>query len=138
MRLLVRDSKTVPESIKNDVEILNGDVTNLEDVQKAVSGQDAVCVVLGTRNSLEPTTALSTGTQNIIDAMKTSGLKKISVCLSAFLFYEPEKVPKIFTHLNADHQRQFDIVKTCGLEWRAVLPPHIAGKWPLIKFSFVI
>ena len=46
---------------------------------------------------------------------------------SAFLFYEPEKVPAIFKDLNADHQRMFDAVKASGLKWIAVLPPHITG-----------
>lgn len=46
---------------------------------------------------------------------------------SAFLFYDPEKVPAMFKDLNADHQRMFDYLKEQGtLKWIAVLPPHIA------------
>lgn len=128
MRLLIRDEATVPEDFKGQVELVKGNVTNLSDVQGVVKGVDAVCVVLGTRNKLEATTELSTGLENIVKAMKEVGLKKISVCLSAFLFYEPSKVPPVFVHLNEEHQRMFDITKASGLEFRAILPPHIAGK----------
>jgi biliverdin reductase / flavin reductase len=107
---------------------VKGDVTNLDDVKGAVAGMSAVVVALGTRNKLEATTAMSEGMKNICDAMKDAGLAKVSVCLSAFLFYEPEKVPKVFHELNADHQRMLDIVKGSGLEYRAVFPPHIADE----------
>lgn len=85
--------------------------------------------MLGTRNSVQPTTDLSDGLKNIITAMKEAGIKKISVCLSAFLFYDPpEKVPTVFRDLNADHQRMFDELKASDLDYRAVLPPHIADE----------
>lgn len=78
-------------------------------------------------NLTEPTTELSNGLKNIIKAMKSNNVEVISVCLSAFLFYEPAKVPPRFQDLNADHQRMFDSIKESGLKWIAVLPPHIAG-----------
>jgi hypothetical protein len=46
---------------------------------------------------------------------------------AAFLFYEPEKVPTRFHDLNADHQRMLDSLKASGLNWVAVLPPHLTG-----------
>ncbi|XP_012256936.2 flavin reductase (NADPH) [Athalia rosae] len=122
----VRDISKVPSKIKDAVQIVVGDVTNQEDVSKAVSGQDGVVVILGTRNNLEATTVLSEGMKNIVAAMKEHKVEVTSVCLSAFLFYPPEKVPAIFKHLNADHERQFEITKQSGLKWIAVLPPHIA------------
>lgn len=48
--------------------------------------------------------------------------------MSSFLLMEPDKVPKMFEHLNADHKRMLDIIKASGLEFRAVLPPHIADE----------
>jgi biliverdin reductase / flavin reductase len=71
---------------------------------------------------------MSTGMQNIVDAMKENSLLKVSICLSSFLFYEVDKVPKMFHELNADHQRMLDIVKGSNLEYRAVFPPHIADE----------
>ncbi|KAG6801025.1 flavin reductase (NADPH) isoform X1 [Apis mellifera caucasica] len=126
IKVFVRDENKVPMNLKNKIEIIIGDVTNKEQVSNAISNTDAVVVVLGTRNDLSPTTILSTGMKNIIDAMKMHSVEVVSVCLSAFLFYKPETVPNIFKDLNADHQRMFDLLKESQLKWIAVLPPHIA------------
>lgn len=128
VRIFVRDENKVPANLKNKVDAVVGDVTNPQQVSDAVSGMDGVVVVLGTRNDLGPTTVLSQGMKNIIDAMKAHNVQVVSVCLSAFLFYKPEAVPAIFKDLNADHQRMFDILKGSELKWVAVLPPHIADK----------
>lgn len=71
---------------------------------------------------------MSEGTKNVITSMKKFGLSKFSACMSSFLFMAPENVPKVFTDLNADHKRMLDVVKGSGLEYRAVLPPHIANE----------
>ncbi|XP_076235380.1 flavin reductase (NADPH) isoform X1 [Calliopsis andreniformis] len=122
----VRDVAKVPTHLKDKIKVVVGDVTNSEQVSNAICNKDAVVVVLGTRNDLSPTTVLSDGIKNIINAMKTHNVELVSVCLSAFLFYKPEAVPAIFKDLNADHQRMFDLIKESGLKWIAILPPHIA------------
>lgn len=127
MKLLVRNEATIPAGFKDKVEIVNGDVLNQDDVDKTVDGVDAVIIVLGTRNKTEATTMMSEGTKNVIDAMKRKSIKKFSACMSSFLFMAPEMVPKMFVDLNADHKRMLEIIKESGLEFRAVLPPHIAG-----------
>lgn len=103
---------------------------------------------------LGPTTVLSNGMKNIIDAMKVHNVEIVSVCLSgkfclifllithidnfhvllinilflaAFLFYKPEAVPNIFKDVNADHQRMFDLLKESKLKWIAILPPHFTS-----------
>lgn len=126
VRVFVRDETKLPANLKDKVEVVVGNVTNAEQVSNAIKDRDAVAVVLGTRNDLSPTTVLSQGMKNIIDAMKTHNIEIVSVCLSAFLFYKPEAVPAIFKDVNADHQRMFDLLKESGLKWIAVLPPHIA------------
>ena len=130
VRVLYRNEETVPESFRGQVDLVKGDVTNAADVQTAVNGMDLVTVVLGTRNKLEPTKVLSTGMKNIIDAMKQANLRKFSVCLSSFLFFDPDKVPKQFEHLNAEHLDMLEQSKSSGLDYVAVLPPHIAVNEP--------
>ncbi|XP_066587211.1 flavin reductase (NADPH) [Prorops nasuta] len=125
-RIFVRDEAKIPEDIKSKVEVIKGDALNIDDVSKAIKDMDAVVVVLGTRNVLTPTTDLSTGMKNIIEAMKSNNVELVSVCLSGFLFYQPEKVPTIFKSLNEDHQRMYDALKESGLKYIAVFPPHIA------------
>lgn len=128
MRLLYRTPETIPESFKDRVELVQGDVTNLSDVKRTLEGADYATVVLGTRNKLEPTTVLSTGMNNVIAAMKESGLRRVSVCLSSFLLFPAGTVPKPFEHLNAEHQAMLDATKASGLDYIAVLPPHISSE----------
>lgn len=131
MRAFVRNPARLPENLRNSVEVVKGDVLNYPDVLNAIKNVTAVVVVLGTRDDLSPTTVMSEGTKNIVKAMKELNVEIISVCLSAFLFYtlnnEPEKVPGMFEDLNADHKRMFDEIKSSGLKYIAVFPPHIAG-----------
>ncbi|XP_031825624.1 flavin reductase (NADPH) [Nomia melanderi] len=126
VRAFVRDKNKIPANLVEKIHVVTGDVTNAEQVSNAVSDRDGVVVVLGTRNDLSPTTVLSQGMKNIINAMVAHNVKTVSVCLSAFLYYKPEAVPAIFKDLNADHQRMFDLLKGSKLNWIAVLPPHIA------------
>ena len=62
--------------------IVQGDVTNQSDVDEAVNGQDAVIIVLGVGMAPGPTTLMSQGTQNIVNAMQKFGVKRVSCCLS--------------------------------------------------------
>lgn len=129
VKILVRNESTIPEEFKDKVEIVTGDVLNPDDVEKTVRGTDGVIIVLGTRNKTEPTTMMSEGTKNIIQAMKKNGLSNISACMSSFLFMPPDMVPKVFIDLNADHKRMLDAIKESDLDYRAVLPPHIASEY---------
>lgn len=130
VRAFVRDPSKLPEHLRHSVEVVEGNVLNYEDVLKAVQTTDAVIVTLGTRNDLKPTSDMSDGLRNIVKAMKELNVDHISVCLSAFLFHDPnsDKVPAIFKDVTADHQRMFDILKESHLKYIAVFPPHIADQ----------
>lgn len=138
-RAFVRDPSKLPDHLRNSVEVVQGDVLNYTDVLNAIKNVSAVVVALGTRNDLKPTTVLSEGMKNIIKAMKEQNVEIISVCLSAFLFFDEEKVPPVFKDINADHRREYEAVKSSGLKYVAVLPPHIAGEfcfYTLVLFLF--
>jgi uncharacterized protein YbjT (DUF2867 family) len=49
---LVRDLSRLPEDIAPKINVINGNSTIKEDVLKAVEGQDAIIVTLGTRHEL--------------------------------------------------------------------------------------
>ncbi|XP_063231544.1 flavin reductase (NADPH) [Bacillus rossius redtenbacheri] len=134
VRALLRDPSKMPEELRTQVAIEQGDATKADDVKRTVEGSDAVVVALGTRNDLSPTTAMSDGMKNIISAMKCLQVDMVSVCLSAFLFFEDDKVPAVFRNVNADHKRMFDALKASGLKWIAVLPPHISDN-PSSKYT---
>lgn len=120
----VRDPSKLANYLKVS-RVVTGDVTNASDVEKAVEGQDGVVIVLGTRNDLGPTTVMSDGTKNIIEAMKKHGVKRVSACLSSFLFWEPEKIPPNMRNVHGDHLKMLDYLKASGLEWVVLCPPHI-------------
>lgn len=129
VRLLYRTEATVPERFKNDsVELFQGDVLNVTSCQGLLEGVDGVCIILGTRNKLEPTTDLSQGTKNLIEAMKQLQIKRFSIVMSSFLFKKPEDVPRIFDNLNEEHKRMLELTKNSGMDYVAVLPPHIADE----------
>lgn len=57
---------------------------------------------------------------------------------SAFLFYDKPKVPAMFHGINDDHERMLHLLEASkGLDWIAVMPPHIAGT-PSGEFSIEI
>ncbi|XP_067875188.1 flavin reductase (NADPH) [Heterodontus francisci] len=130
--VLVRDRARLPAECKG-VKVIVGDVLNKEDVQKAVKGQDAVIIILGTRNELSPTTMMSEGTFNIVEAMKAYNVKKVVACLSTFLLWDEAKIPPRLMDLTKDHQRMYEVLKKSGLDYVAVFPPHIADEHPLTK-----
>lgn len=127
--VLVRDPARLPAD-KKPARVVVGDVLNKEDVSKAVEGQDAVIIVLGTRNDLGPTTMMSEGTRNIIEAMKKHGIRKVVGCMSSFLQWDISKVPRTLLPVTEDHIRMYDVLKDSGLDYVAVLPPHIAADKP--------
>ncbi|XP_025988792.2 uncharacterized protein LOC105203429 isoform X3 [Solenopsis invicta] len=89
VRAFVRDETKIPEDLKDKVETVVGDVTNVKDVAKAVAGRDAVVVVVGTGKNAEillfGLEAWSIGYdvikdhRRMFDALKSSGLKWVTV-----------------------------------------------------------
>ncbi|XP_051254684.1 flavin reductase (NADPH) [Dicentrarchus labrax] len=130
--VLVRDPARLPADHKaSRVEV--GDVLKKEDVKRALEGQDAVIIILGTRNSLSATTLMSEGTKNIVDGMKARGIRKVVGCMSAFLLWDRSKVPPRMIPVTEDHDRMYTILKTSGLDYVAVMPPHIGDDLPLTE-----
>ncbi|XP_072346272.1 flavin reductase (NADPH) [Scyliorhinus torazame] len=128
--VLVRDPARLPAECKG-ITVIVGDVLNKQDVQKAVKGQDGVIVILGTRNVLSPTTMMSEGTRNIVEAMKAHHVRKVVACMSTFLLWDEAKIPPQLLELTKDHQRMYEVLKKSELDYVAVFPPHIADEHPL-------
>lgn len=115
--------------------MVKGNVLEYKDVLNAIRNVSAVVVALGTRNDLKPTTDMSEGMKNIVKAMKELKVEVVSVCLSAFLFYEDDKVPQIFRDVTADHRRMYDVLKSSDLKYIACFPPHITGEFHLCTIN---
>lgn len=130
--VLVRDPSRLPADHKAS-RVVVGDVLNKDDVKKAMEGQDAVIIILGTRNDLSPTTMMSEGTRNILEAMRARGIQKVIACMSAFLLWDRAKVPPRLLPVTEDHERMYIVLKESGLNYVAVMPPHIADEHPLTE-----
>ncbi|XP_033832896.1 flavin reductase (NADPH) [Periophthalmus magnuspinnatus] len=128
--VLVRDPSRLPEDHKAS-RVVVGDVLNKEDVKKTLEGQDAVIIILGTRNDLSPTTVMSEGTRNILEVMKERGIRKVVACMSAFLLWERSKVPPRLLPVTEDHDRMYSLLQSSSLDYVAVMPPHIGDDLPL-------
>lgn len=124
----MRNPAKLPEELASQVTVKVGDVLEASSVDKAVQGQDAVVIVLGTGDNLNASTVMSEGTRNILTAMSAHGVKRVSTCLSAFSFRERTQVPERFLPILDEHERMLQALKASNLEWVAVLPPHITDE----------
>ncbi|NXJ58411.1 BLVRB reductase, partial [Spizaetus tyrannus] len=120
--VLVRDRARLPAQ-HQPARVVLGDARDPAAVSEAVRGQDAVIILLGTRNDLS--------TKNIVTAMKTHGVRKVVACLSAFLLWDLQKVPPRLVPVTEDHIRMHRILQDSGLDCVYVMPPHIADDQPL-------
>jgi len=75
-----RDRKKLNEVNHPNLIIAIGDVFNINDVTKAIKGQDVVIITLGSGKNRK-SIVRSEGTKNIISAMKTNGLNRL-ICQS--------------------------------------------------------
>lgn len=111
---------------------VHGDVLDAEDVEKAVTGQDAVLSALGNRNAPKPVTF--PGTKNIVDVMGKVGVARL-VVESAFGAGESAKEISILDRflvrgvlLRAsfrDKDLMEEYVGRSGLKWTIVRPPRL-------------
>jgi len=128
--LLVRSINTLREDLRSKVKLIEGDVKDYTKVKEALQGCEGVIVTLGTRNNLDPTTAMSDGLKNIIKGMSELNITLITCCLSSFLFLPPERLPAQFTNIHNEHKKMLEILKGCppSIKWVGVCAPHIANE----------
>jgi uncharacterized protein YbjT (DUF2867 family) len=127
---------------------IKGDALNPADVERAVSGQDAVVIALGVNDnplrvrllhqSRTPVDVCSEGTRNAIEAMKRQGIRRL-VVLSAFGVGETrEKLPLpwrlayrfLIRDQIADKEIQERLVRDSGLDWVIVQPVGLTNGRP--------
>jgi len=113
------------------LKILQGNVLDLDSLNKAVAGQDVVLCALGHKRWLHPTKILSEGTRNIITAMEKNNLKRF-ICETSLgignsfgkmgLYYTFFVIPFILQFYFWDKYRQEKIIQSSNLDWTIVRP----------------
>lgn len=110
-----------PENLK----VMVGDILDPVRVDRALWGQEAVCVALGNGIDLKPGDLYSRGTQNVLKSMQQQGIRRVVCLLSGWVFYE--EVPSIHRLVAADHARQLTALRASALDWVGVCPPEVSA-----------
>lgn len=131
------------QALSGPLKLVNGDATNLTDLEHAVQGQDAVIVTLGISESplrvrlfgsvKTPIDVRSTGTRNAIAAMRRHGIRKLVVQTSygvgetrSLLPFQDRLIFKLLLAPQiADTERQERFVRASGLDWVIVQPVNL-------------
>jgi putative NADH-flavin reductase len=79
---IARNPDTVAQRGHAHLTVLGGDVLDPSTWAADIAGHDAVLSCLGSTDRKHPTTVYSQGTANIIDAMRTTAVRRL-VCLSS-------------------------------------------------------
>ena len=125
-----RDSTKLKNNAHPNLKTVEGDVFNPNDVQKAIKGQDVVCIALGSGKKRK-SVVRSQGTQNIIDAMKINGVKRL-ICQTTLgageskgnlnFFWKNIMFGWYLKNVFLDHELQEEYVMKSGLDWTIVRP----------------
>ena len=123
--------------------IVTGNVLDPEAVAAAVAGQEAVVSVLGHKRWMVPSRILSTGTANILAAMRRHGVRRyvgvtaLGVGASWWrggLYYTLFLIPVLLQFYFWDKLRQERLVRASDLAWTLVRPGALTngrarGRW---------
>ena len=132
---LVRDPKKLEKENKR-LKVIKGDILDLSSVQKAMTGQDAVCCCIGVRPTRKPVTVFSLGSKNVLQAMAQSGVRKlISVTgigagdsrgHGGFL-YDKIIQPLLLKTIYEDKDREESEIMASEVDWIIVRPGSLSN-----------
>jgi putative NADH-flavin reductase len=128
-----------PDKLKFDnpnLRVLKGNILNLENVEIAVQGQDAVLSALGHKQFFIKTNILSKGTTNIIRAMEKKGVDRL-ICITSLgineskfrlgLYYSLFVIPIILFFYFRDKSNQEKLIRQSNLSWTIVRPGQLTN-----------
>jgi putative NADH-flavin reductase len=127
-----RDPAKIEDLQHPSLKVVSGDVLDPAAVESAVAGQEAIFSTIGA--GAERTTLREEGTQNTVEAMQRTGVKRL-ISLSSLgvgdsranlPFFTKYVIVAVFLrHAFADHERQEAVVRQSSLDWTLVRPPHL-------------
>ncbi len=111
--------------------VLQGDVLDYPSVEAAVRGQNAVLSALGHKRWILPSTILSAGTRNIIQAMESLEVRRL-ICVTSLgvadtrgllgVYYTFFVIPFLLYFYFRDKELQERSIRESSLEWVIVRP----------------
>ncbi|MFA5183823.1 MAG: SDR family oxidoreductase [Syntrophales bacterium] len=142
---LVREPRKMPKQ-HDGLRVIQGDILDPESVQRAMGGQEAVCVTIGIGVSLKPVTVFSTGTRNVLEAMRRERVRRL-ICVTGIgagdskghggFLYDRLVNPILLKTIYEDKDRQEALIRASETEWTIVRPGFLTNG-PLTKQYQVI
>jgi uncharacterized protein YbjT (DUF2867 family) len=120
------------------VEIAQGDVLDRVSLRSAVAGREAVICALGTRSPRQASTLLGQGSENLVEAMREAGVRRLA-CVTLLglgasrancsLFYR-EVILRVLAPMVPDKEAQEQVVRGSDLDWVVIRPPRFVSGRP--------
>jgi putative NADH-flavin reductase len=142
---LVRDPQKLPKQ-QDRLKVVQGDILDLEAVQRAMPEQDAVCVTIGIGITWKPVTVFSQGTRNVLEAMRQQGVRRL-ICITGIgagdskghggFLYDRIFNPILLKTIYEDKDRQEALIRASDTDWTIVRPGSLTSG-PLTKNYQVI
>jgi len=128
--VLVRTPEKIQINNEN-LTIIQGNVLNKDDIERAMNGIDVVISALNT----DGTTTLSESMPLIIEAMENEGIKRIITIGTAgilqsrttpnLLRYQSSESKRKSTRAAEEHHNAYDMLNQSTLEWTIVCPTYL-------------
>lgn len=128
-----------PDTVKTKharLKIVGGDVLNANSLEVATVNQQAVVSAIGTKLSPKPTTLLSEGTKNLIQAMEKHQVRRF-VCITGIgagdskghggFLYDKIILPFLLKNVYKDKDRQEVEISKSNLDWIIVRPAQLTN-----------
>lgn len=143
--ILVRDPSKI-EISNPKLNIVKGDIRDLDSVKSVISGQDATCICVGVSPTNKPVTVFSQGAENVLSTMQYLHPQKL-VSVSGIgagdskghggFLYDRIINPFLLKTIYADKTKQEKIIKASNVEWLIVRPGFLTdgvrtGKYRVI------
>jgi putative NADH-flavin reductase len=127
---LVRHPQRLAQN-EERLRVIQGDILDPEAVERAVVGQEAVCITIGIGITLGPVQVFSQGTANVLAAMRRQNVRRL-ICITGIgagdsqghggFFYDRIIHPLLLKTLYADKDRQEALIRASDADWTIVRP----------------
>jgi putative NADH-flavin reductase len=118
------------------LQVIKGGILDKAVIEAAVSGQDVVCITIGSGPTRKPVSVFSEGAKIVIEAMKSSTCQRL-LCVTGIgagdsrghggFFYDKILNPLLLKTIYEDKDRQEAIVQQSGLDWEIIRPGFLTN-----------